>query len=109
MIASVPPATGRILSPTATAPPTPTPTTNHPTWALTVWPLLTVNVFEALTSVGVMVWFWVVVGLVVLVGGGEDFGVFSDVESDPLEIGNFGFLSLVVPIVGLTDLFGPDV
>jgi len=47
-----PPATGRRLPPTATAPPTPTPTTIHPTSALAVWPLLTVNVFEALISVG---------------------------------------------------------
>src|SRR6266581_8009379 len=110
MIPSVPPATGRILSPTATAPPTPTPTTNHPTCALAVWPLLTVNVLEALvTNVGVLLEFWVVVELAfVVAGGGDDSGVLvgPDVGLDPREIGGFGFWSLVVPIVGLTVVFG---
>jgi len=99
----VPPATGRILPPTATAPPTPTPTTIHPTWALTVWPLLTVNVFEALTTVGVMVGFRVVV---VVAGGDDDFAVLLGSESDPRELRDFGFFWLVVPIVGLTVVFG---
>ena len=107
MIASVPAATGRILSPTATAPPIPTPTTIHPTWALTVWPLLTVNVFEALTDVGVIVDFWVAVRLaVVAAGSGADFGVFVDVSPDPLEFDDFCFWLLVVAVVGLTDVFG---
>src|SRR6266498_2841604 len=101
MITSVPPATGRILSPTATAPPIPTPTTIHPTWALTVWPLLTVNVFDALTSVGVMVGFCIVVGLVVIVaGGGDDFGVLLGLRSDPRKLDDF-VLWLLVPVVGV--------
>ena len=95
-----PPATGRTLPPTATAPPTPTPTTIHPIWALAVWPLLTVNVFEALLiSVGVMA------------GGGDDFGAFVDVGWDPWELFDFDFdsWSLVVPIVGMTDVLERDV
>ena len=69
--------------------------------------MLTVNVFEALTTVGVIVGFRVV-GLVVVVvaGGGEDFAVLLGSESDPLELGDFGFFWLVVPIVGLTVVFG---
>ena len=108
IIPSVPPGTGRILPPTATAPPTPTPTTIHPTCALAVWPPLTVNVLEALTSVGAPVEFWVIVELAVDAGGGDDFGVSVDVGKDPLELSDFGFWSLVVPIVrvGLTDVFG---
>jgi len=110
MIASVPPATGRILSPTATAPPIPTPTTIHPTWALTVRPLLTVNVFEALTCVGVVVGFRVVVGLVVVVAdGGDDLGVLLGPGLDPRELGDFGFWLLVVPVVRVTVVFGLDV
>ena len=98
MIASVPPTTGRTVSPTATAPPIPTPTTIHPTWALTVWPLLTVNVFEALTGVGVMVGFWVLVELVVVAGDDDDFGVLLGLVPDPREL-----WSLVVPVVGMAD------
>ena len=109
MTASVPPATGRIVSPTTTAPPTPTPTTIHPTWALTVWPSLTVNVFEALTSVGVIVGFEVVVELVVVVaGGGEDLGVPLGLRSDPLELSDFDSWLLVVSIVGMTVGFELD-
>ena len=112
MIAPVPPAIGRILPPTATAPPTPTPTTIHPTWALTVWPLLTVNVFEALTSVGVMVglMLWFVVGFVVVVAsGGDDFGILLGPGWDPRELGDVCSWSLVVPVIGMTVVFGMDV
>lgn len=111
MIPFVPPATGRTLSPTATAPPTPTPTTIHPTCALAVWPLLTVNVLEALViDVKVLLEFWVVrvVELALVVaGGGDDSGVLAgpDAGLDPREIGDFGFWSLVVLIVGLTVVF----
>ena len=107
MITSVPPATGRIFPPTTTDPPAPTPTTIHPTCALAVWPLLTVNVLEALiTSGDVPVEIRVVVKVAVVVaGGGDDFRVLVDV-SDPWEMADFGFWRLVVPVVGLTGVFG---
>jgi len=40
------------------------------------------------------------------IGGGDDFGVFVDVGKGPLENDDFGFWSLIVFIVGLTDVFG---
>ena len=54
MTPAVPPAIGIMLPSTTTDPPTPTPTTLHPTWAFAVWPLLTVNVLVALTRVEVL-------------------------------------------------------
>jgi|SRR6266498_5557097 len=103
MITSVPPSTRRILPPTTTDPPTPTPKTIHPTWALAVWPSLTVSVLEALKSVELLMEFRVVVDLAVVVaGGGDDFGVLVDVGSDSREIGDFGFWL----VVSLTDIFG---
>jgi len=55
---------------------------------------------------------WVVVELALVVaGGGDDSGVLvgPDVlglDPWPWEIGDFGFWPLVVPIVGLTAVFG---
>jgi len=103
MTPAVPPATGIISPPTATDPPTPTPTTIHPTWALAVWPLLTVNVLEALIEV--LEESRVVVEVVVVVAaGGDELGAFVDVGNDPRENDGFGFWLL--PVVELTDVFG---
>jgi len=57
-----------------------------------------------------MVGFCLVVELavVVVVGGDKDFGGFADVGLNAWGIGDFDFW-LVVPIVGLTDVFGWDV
>jgi len=105
MIAVVPPSTGRVAPPTETAPPTPIPTTIHPTCALAVCPLLTVSVFEALlNSVDVLVEFLAVV----VAGRGDGFRVLVDVGLEPRELGDCGSW-LVVPFVGLTDVFRLDV
>jgi len=109
MIFTVPPATGRILPPTETDPPIPTPTIIHPTCALAVCPPLTVTVFEALVSPNpgeVPVEVCVVVELAAVAGGGEDCGLLVDVGPDPREIGEIVFWRLVVPIVGLTGASG---
>ena len=103
MIAAVSPATGRTVSPTATAPPIPTPTTIHPTWALTVWPLLIVNVF------GVLVGFCVVGIGVVVANGGDDFRVLLGSRLDPRELCDFVFWLLVVFVVGTADFLVLDV
>ena len=133
MTPSVPPATGRVFPPTATDPPTPTPTTIHPTCALAVWPLLTVNVLVAVTGFEVTGFRLVVEfkAVDVVADGGEDFGVvvagsggdlgvvvklvavvggpggddFGVVVDVGWELGNFGFW-LVALIVGLTGVFG---
>lgn len=103
MITSVPPATWRILPPTDTDPPTPTPMTIHPTWALAVCPSLTVTVLEGVTGVGITTErFRVIVELALaVVVAGDDFGVFVDVGLDAREVGDFGFCWLVVPIIGV--------
>jgi hypothetical protein len=93
----VPPATWRIFPPTETDPPTPTPTTTHPTWALAVSPLRIVNVLEAVTS-GVIKGMWGLVELAAVFAGGDfagNRGAFVDVGRDPRELGDFSLRPVV--------------
>lgn len=72
----MPPATWKILLPTETDPPIPTPTTIHPTWAAAVSPLRIVNVLEAVTF-GAIKEMWALVELAAVVADGDEgFRVF---------------------------------
>jgi len=106
IIASVPPATGRIWPPTETDPPMPTPTTSHPTWALAVWPLRIVNVLEAVTS-GVIKGVWEIVEFAAVFAGEDSIGNCGAVAGwDARELTDVGFR----PVVDLTSVgFGPAV
>jgi len=115
MIPPVPPATGRVFPPTATDPPTPTPTTIHPTCALAVWPLLTVNVLVAVTAFGVT-GIWVVVEMEavdVVADGSEDLGVVVEFNLAVVVAGSGGDFGSVkfklVAVVGGGDDFGVSV
>jgi len=100
MTPTAPPATGRTSPPATTAPPVPTPTTTHPTKALTVWPLLTVTV----GCTPELVLFVVVGRGVVIPGGGDRVGVGVDAGCGPGEIDGFGVGGPVFWPVGLLPL-----